>query len=119
MKLLVTGATGQLGSLVVQHLLTKVPAQQIAVSVRDPQKAVHLKEAGVDVRRGDFTQPDTLTSAFQGIDRLLIISTADGDRVQQHTAAYSGHRSGKSSKCGVYCLYKCCQCKRESACPCK
>lgn len=87
MKLLVTGATGQLGSLVVQHLLTKVPAEQIAVSVRDPQKAAHLKEAGVDVRHGDFTQPDTLKAAFQGIDRLLMISTAEGDRVQQHTAA--------------------------------
>ena len=62
MKLLVTGATGQLGSLVVKHLLTKVPAEQIAVSVRNPQKAAHLKDAGVDVRRGDFTQPDTLTS---------------------------------------------------------
>ncbi|AYJ90049.1 SDR family oxidoreductase [Bacillus safensis] len=87
MKLLVTGATGQLGSLVVKHLLTKVPAEQIAVSVRNPQKATHLKDAGVDVRRGDFTQPDTLTSAFKGIDRLLIISTADGDRVEQHKAA--------------------------------
>lgn len=87
MKLLVTGATGQLGTLVVQHLLTKVPADQIAVSVRDPQKAAHLKEAGVDVRKGDFNEPDTLESAFQGIDRLLIISTADGDRVKQHTAA--------------------------------
>ncbi|MGM5473062.1 SDR family oxidoreductase [Bacillus pumilus] len=87
MKLLVTGATGQLGSLVVQHLLKKVPAEQIAVSVRDPQKAAHLKETGVDVRHGDFTQPDTLKAAFQGIDRLLIISTADGDRVEQHKAA--------------------------------
>ncbi|OLP66303.1 Quinone oxidoreductase 2 [Bacillus pumilus] len=87
MKLLVTGATGQLGALVVQHLLKKVSVDQIAVSVRDPQKALHLKEAGVDVRKGDFTEPDNLASAFQGIDRLLIISTADGDRVQQHTAA--------------------------------
>ncbi|MQL54072.1 SDR family NAD(P)-dependent oxidoreductase, partial [Desulfofundulus thermobenzoicus] len=42
MKLLVTGATGQLGTLVVKHLLTKVPAEQIAVSVRNPQKAAHL-----------------------------------------------------------------------------
>ncbi|BBP89667.1 hypothetical protein BsIDN1_32850 [Bacillus safensis] len=116
MKLLVTGATGQLGTLVVKHLLTKVPAEQIAVSVRNPQKAAHLKDAGVDVRRGDFTQPDTLTSAFKGIDRLLIISTADGDRVEQHKAAIE---AAKSSKCGIYCLYKCCQCKRESAYPCK
>ncbi|TKI24237.1 SDR family oxidoreductase [Bacillus pumilus] len=97
MKLLVTGATGQLGSLVVQHLLKKVPAEQIAVSVRDPQKAAHLKEAGVDIRRGDFTQPDTLKAAFQGIDRLLIISTADGDRVQQHTAAIQAAKAASVS----------------------
>ncbi|WP_353855644.1 SDR family oxidoreductase [Bacillus sp. Bos-x628] len=93
MKLLVTGATGQLGSLVVKHLLTKVPAEQIAVSVRDPQKAAHLKKAGVNVRKGDFTQPETLESAFQGIDRLLLISTADGDRVKQHTAAVNAAKA--------------------------
>lgn len=112
MTLLVTGATGQLGSLVVKHLLAKVPAEQLAVSVRDPQKAVHLKEAGVDVRKGDFTQPDTLQSAFQGIDRLLIISSGDGDRVKQR---YQCHPSSESSECVIYCLYKCCQCKRKSA----
>lgn len=94
MTLLVTGATGQLGSLVVKHLLAKVPAEQLAISVRDPQKAVHLKEAGVDVRKGDFTQPDTLQSAFQGIDRLLIISSGDGDRVKQR---YQCHPSSESS----------------------
>ncbi|AOZ90501.1 NAD(P)-dependent oxidoreductase [Bacillus xiamenensis] len=97
MKLLVTGATGQLGSLVVKHLLAKVPAEQIAVSVRNPEKAVHLKEAGVDVRKGDFTQPDTLQSAFEGVDRLLIISTADGDRVKQHTAAIEAAKAANVS----------------------
>lgn len=97
MKLLVTGATGQLGSLVVKHLLAKVPAEQIAVSVRDPQKAVHLKEAGVDVRKGDFTQPDTLQSAFQGIDRLLIISSGDGERVKQHLNAIEAAKAANVS----------------------
>ncbi|MGF0003842.1 SDR family oxidoreductase [Bacillus altitudinis] len=97
MKLLVTGATGQLGSLVVKHLLAKVPAEQIAVSVRNPQKAVHLKEAGVDVRKGDFTQPDTLQSAFQGIDRLLIISSGDGERVKQHVNAIEAAKAANVS----------------------
>ncbi|SDZ39198.1 NAD(P)H dehydrogenase (quinone) [Evansella caseinilytica] len=87
MKMLVTGATGQLGALVVEALLKTVPAENVAVSVRDPQKAAHLKAQGVDVRQGDFTKPETLIPAFAGIDRLLIISSAPGDRVAQHKAA--------------------------------
>ena len=87
MKLLVTGATGQLGSLVVEALLKTVPANQLAVSVRDPKKAVHLATRGVDVRQADFTSPTSLATAFAGIDKLLLISSSDGDRVAQHTAA--------------------------------
>lgn len=87
MKLLVTGATGQLGSLVVEALLKTVPADQLAVSVRDPKKAEHLTARGVDVRQADFTSPTSLATAFAGIDKLLLISSSDGDRVAQHTAA--------------------------------
>lgn len=87
MKLLVTGATGQLGSLVVEALLKTVPADQLAVSVRDPKKAEHLQARGVDVRQADFTSPTSLAAAFAGIDKLLLISSSDGDRVAQHTAA--------------------------------
>lgn len=89
MKMLITGATGNLGSKVVQALLNKVPASQIAVSVRHPEKAESLKAQGVEVRHGDFDHPETLQTAFAGIDRLLLIST-DGDnetRVRQHTQA--------------------------------
>lgn len=88
-KILVTGATGKLGSLVVEALLEKVPASDVAVSVRNPEKAEGLHVRGVDVRQGDFDQPDTLDQAFAGIDRLLLIST-DGDtetRIRQHAAA--------------------------------
>lgn len=89
MKLLVTGATGKLGSKVVEALLKTVPANQLAVSVRNPEKAEGLRARGVEVRQGDFDRPETLDAAFAGIDRLLIIS-ADGDnetRIRQHTQA--------------------------------
>jgi NAD(P)H dehydrogenase (quinone) len=89
MKLLVTGATGKLGSKVVESLLKSVPASELAVSVRNPEKAEALRSQGVEVRLGDFDHPETLDTAFSGIDRLLIIS-ADGDnetRVHQHTNA--------------------------------
>ncbi|WP_372661055.1 SDR family oxidoreductase [Cohnella sp.] len=89
MKMLVTGATGKLGTKVVETLLKSVPASQLAVSVRNPEKAEGLRALGVDVRQGDFDLPETLDAAFAGIDRLLIIS-ADGDtetRIRQHTNA--------------------------------
>ncbi|TDL64001.1 SDR family oxidoreductase [Rhodococcus qingshengii] len=89
MKILVTGATGELGSKVVEMLLKTVPASQLAVSVRNPEKAEGLRARGVEVRHGDFDKPETLDSAFSGIDRLLIISTV-GDYetiIRQHTNA--------------------------------
>ncbi|MGG1397476.1 SDR family oxidoreductase [Bacillus salipaludis] len=89
MKMLVTGATGKLGSKVVEALLKTVPASQLAVSVRNPEKAENLRARGVEVRQGDFDQPESLDSAFAGIDRLLLIS-ADKDnetRIRQHANA--------------------------------
>ncbi|MBQ6448809.1 SDR family oxidoreductase [Cytobacillus oceanisediminis] len=89
MKLLVTGATGKLGSKIVNVLLKSVPVDQLAVSVRNPEKAEELRAQGVDVRQGDFDRPETLEAAFKGIDRLLFIS-ADGDtetRIRQHNNA--------------------------------
>ncbi|PKR85355.1 SDR family oxidoreductase [Heyndrickxia camelliae] len=89
MKILVTGATGKLGSKVVESLLKSIPASDLAVSVRNPEKAQGLHSRGVEVRHGDFDLPETLDNAFKGIDRLLIIS-ADGDnetRIHQHINA--------------------------------
>lgn len=86
MKILVTGATGKLGSKVVRSLLTKIPASQIAVSVRDISKAESLSNLGIEVRKGDFDNFETLVETFKNIDKLLIIST-DGDtetRIRQH-----------------------------------
>lgn len=89
MKILITGATGKLGSKVIEALLKVVPASDLAVSVRNPEKTENLKNRGVEVRRGDFDHPETLATAFAGVDRLLIIS-ADGDnetRIRQHSNA--------------------------------
>ncbi|MCT4791245.1 MULTISPECIES: SDR family oxidoreductase [Exiguobacterium] len=89
MKLLVTGATGKLGTKIVEYLLTKIVAEDLIVSVRDPKKASDLASRGVEVRHGDFDKPDTLQETFAGVDRLLLIST-DGEeatRIRQHTAA--------------------------------
>ncbi|WP_405153389.1 SDR family oxidoreductase [Paenibacillus sp. FSL K6-0108] len=97
MKILVTGATGHLGSLVVEALLKTVSAGDLAVSVRSPEKAEALRAQGVDVRHGDFDQPETLEKAFAGVDRLLLIST-DGDnetRIRQHqTAVNAAQKAG-------------------------
>ena len=97
MKLLVTGATGKFGTKVVEALLKIVPANQLAVSVRNPEKAKELHSRGVEVRQGDFDHPETLDSAFAGIERLLIVS-ADGDnetRIRQHAnAVAAAERSG-------------------------
>ncbi len=58
-----------------RRVFKTVPASQLAVSVRNPEKAEGLRARGLEVRHGDFDQPETLDSAFSGINRLLIIST--------------------------------------------
>lgn len=83
----VTGATGQLGRLVLSHLLTSVPADQLVAIARDPSKAADLAERGVTVREGDYDRPDTLGPALEGVDRLLLISGSEvGQRARQHAA---------------------------------
>ncbi len=72
--IVVTGANGQLGRGVVDGLLSRVPADRIAASVRDPAKAAALAERGVDVRAGDFAKPDSLATAFAGAAQVLVIS---------------------------------------------
>jgi len=74
--IVVTGATGQLGSQIVENLLTRVPADTVGVSVRDTAKAASLAQRGVRVRRGDFTDPAALEYAFEGADQVLVVSAA-------------------------------------------
>ncbi len=83
--ILITGAGGKLGRLVIQNLLARVPASQIAALVRSPEKAADLTALGVELRQGDYHQPATLAPAMAGVTRVLLISSSDfRDRVQQH-----------------------------------
>lgn len=83
----VTGATGQLGRLVIEALLKTVPANQIVAAVRSPEKAQDLAKQGLVVRQADYSQPATLQAAFQGVSKLLLISSSEvGQRAAQHQA---------------------------------
>ncbi|MEW1892833.1 MULTISPECIES: SDR family oxidoreductase [unclassified Streptomyces] len=87
MSIVVTGATGALGRLVVEHLLTAVPASEVAAVVRDKEKAAGLAARGVELRIADYDRPETLKDAFHAGDRVLLISGNQvGSRVAQHTA---------------------------------
>ncbi|MBZ6388792.1 MULTISPECIES: SDR family oxidoreductase [Pantoea] len=90
----VTGATGQLGRLVIEALLKKVPAEQIIAAVRSPEKAADLAAKGVTVRKADYSQPETLMSALSGVDKLLLISGSEvGQREAQHQAVINAAKS--------------------------
>ncbi len=81
-KIAITGATGQLGRLVVEKLKQKVSAGSIVALVRSVEKAHDL---GVEVREADYEKPQTLTPALQGVDTLLLISGSEiGKRAAQH-----------------------------------
>ena len=83
----ITGATGQLGRLVIESLLKKVPAYQVVAAVRSPEKAQDLAALGVQLRQADYSQPATLASALAGVDKVLLISSNEiGQRVAQHQA---------------------------------
>ena len=83
--ILVTGATGQLGKIVIENLIDKTAAKGIAALVRDESKAADLKDKGVDIRVGNYDDIASLDQAMQGIDKVLLISGTDEEhRVQQH-----------------------------------
>jgi NAD(P)H dehydrogenase (quinone) len=75
--------------LIVKELLARKPAHDLAVSVRDPAKASALRDRGIDVRRADFSDPASLTAAFEGIAAVMLVS-GDADveiRKTQHRNA--------------------------------
>ena len=84
MKIGVTGATGQLGRLVVESLKSKVSAETIVALVRNPEKATDL---GIEARAFDYTRAENLVASLRGIDKLLLISGNEvGQRLPQHLA---------------------------------
>ena len=87
MKIAITGATGQLGNLVIEQLLQLTAAQNIVALVRKIDKAEHFKVQGIEPREFDYDHPETLVPALSGIDKLLLISTNEiGRRTPQHQA---------------------------------
>ncbi|MDM3453219.1 SDR family oxidoreductase [Citrobacter sp. Cb028] len=81
----ITGATGQLGQHVIETLLKTVPASQIVAIVRNPAKATALSQQGITVRQADYSDEAAFTTALQGIDKLLLISSSEvGQRAPQH-----------------------------------
>ncbi|MGQ4435739.1 MULTISPECIES: SDR family oxidoreductase [unclassified Streptomyces] len=89
MSIVITGASGQLGGLAVEALLARgVPAADIVATGRDIATLKGFADRGVVVRRADFAEPDSLAEAFDGADRLLLISTTTVDeRVANHRRA--------------------------------
>jgi NAD(P)H dehydrogenase (quinone) len=73
----ITGASGQLGTSVLRHLLTRVPASQVVAVTRSPDKLKEFSDRGVRVRAGDFKDPAGLTGALEGVDRLVLIPMPD------------------------------------------
>lgn len=81
----ITGATGQLGQHVIEHLLKIVSASQIVAIVRNPAKADALSKQGITVRQADYTDQAAFTAALTGVEKLLLISSSEvGQREPQH-----------------------------------
>ena len=83
----VTGASGKLAGLVLHGLLEVVPSDQLVAVVQTPEKAGEFASRGVEVRRADYSAPETLAPALAGVKRLLLVAGNDlGKRVDQHRA---------------------------------
>ncbi|MGC5775871.1 NmrA family NAD(P)-binding protein [Paenibacillus pabuli] len=91
MSILITGATGQLGNLIIANLLTKIPATEIIAGVRNlsmPSTLEALKDQGGEVRCIDYDNPEICQKTCTGVNKLLLISSSHTDdtvRLTQHT----------------------------------
>jgi NAD(P)H dehydrogenase (quinone) len=91
--IVVTGATGHLGRLVVEGLLKKLPAREIAAAVRSLEKASDLAARGVELREADYSRPETLGPALAGAEKVLLVSSSEvGKRAAQHAAVIDAAR---------------------------
>lgn len=84
MNYLVTGATGGFGGYALEYLSKLVDKKSIYALARDNEKGAKLQEAGFNVRIGDYADEDSMVEALQGIDRLLFVSGAPGNRQAEH-----------------------------------
>jgi NAD(P)H dehydrogenase (quinone) len=84
-KILITGAAGQIGRKTLDHLLKRHPAGDLVALVRDPAKAADLAAKGIDVRKADYFDYESLLQAFKGIEKVMLVAThAFTDRNTQH-----------------------------------
>ena len=94
-KIVLTGASGQYGSVVTDALVAQGRARDLILITRSPGKLAARTAQGCEVRYGDFDKPETLGPAVAGADRMLLISgTRVGARVRQHKAAIDAAAAG-------------------------
>ena len=84
MNYLITGATGGFGNYAMEYLQQLVPQENIYVLARNEEKGKTLEEKGWNVRFGDYADYSSMKNALQGIDRLLFVSGAPGNRQAEH-----------------------------------
>lgn len=87
--IVITGVTGALNGATADYLLERIDPSGLAVVTRDPSRAQRFTDRGIEVRRGDYAEPDSLPAAFSGADQLLLVSSNDpgADAVALHRAA--------------------------------
>jgi NAD(P)H dehydrogenase (quinone) len=100
--IVITGANGDFGRLIMKHLLAALPASELAASVREPANATPWSRRGVQVRHGDFNHPETLVGAFAKADTVLInatnYGTAPAVRARQQAAAIQAAESSGAGR---------------------